>query len=104
MHARERKGDAMTSENMDLSPELKEKARACTSPEELEDLAKGENLKLSIDELDSASGGTGDCPNNCMWVCLRRGDYIEGDTREDVDPARAHDDFVSGAIDGGEFF
>ena len=90
----------MTSENTDLSPELKEKAKACTSPEELMDLAKGEKLALSLDELDSASGGTGDC----MWVCLRRGDYVEGDTREDVDPARAHADFMNGSLDGGEFF
>ena len=90
----------MTSDNEKISPELMEKAKACTSPEELMELAKGENLQISLDELDSASGGTGDC----MWVCLRRGDYVEGDTREDVDPARAHDDFVSGAIDGGEFF
>ena len=62
------------------------------------------NLQISLDELDSASGGTGECPYNCMWVCLRRGPYEEGDTREDIDPARAHSDFVSGAIDGGEFF
>ena len=87
-----------------LSPELIEKVKACTSPEELENLAKKENLELSLDELDSASGGTGDCPYNCMWVCLRRGPYEEGDTREGIDPARAHADFVSGALDGGKFF
>ena len=87
-----------------LSPELIEKVKACTSPEELENLAKKENLELSLDELDSASGGTGDCPYNCMWVCLKRGDYVEGDTREDVDPARAHADFVNGALNGGEYF
>ena len=94
----------MTSDNEKISPELMEKAKACTSPEELMELAKGENLQISLDELDSASGGTGECPYNCMWVCLRRGPYEEGDTREDIDPARAHSDFVSGAIDGGEFF
>ena len=98
------RSNAMTSENTGLSPELMEKAKACTSPEELMDLAKGENQELSLDELDSASGGTGDRPSNCMWVCLRRGDYVEGDTREDVDPARAHSDFVNGDIGGGEFF
>ena len=94
----------MTSDNEKISPELMEKAKACTSPEELMELAKGENLQISLDELDSASGGTGACPGNCMWVCLRRDPYEEGDTREDIDPARAHSDFVSGAIDGGEFF
>ena len=94
----------MTSENERISPELMEKAKACTSPEELMELAKGENLEISLDELDSASGGTGDCPYACMWVCSRRGPCIEGDTREDVDPARAHGDFVRGALDGGKFF
>ena len=94
------RSNAMTLENMDLSPELMEKAKACTSPEELMELAKGENQELSLDELDGASGGAGDC----SWVCLRRGDYEEGDTREDVDPARAHSDFVNGDIGGGEFF
>jgi hypothetical protein len=65
---REREGsNAMTSENTNLSPELMEKVKACTSPEELAELAKGENLELSLDELDSASGGTGDCPSNCSW-------------------------------------
>jgi hypothetical protein len=94
----------MTSENTGLNPELMKKAKACTSPEELVELAKGENLELSLDELDSASGGTGDCPSNCSWVCLRLGDYVEGDTREGVDPALAHADFVNGDVDGGNFF
>jgi hypothetical protein len=39
-----------------------------------------------------------------MWVCLTLGDYVEGDTREDVDPAFAHVDFVNGDVDGSEFF
>ena len=88
----------------DVTDEMMEKAKACTSPEELMELAKGGNFELSLDELDSASGGTGDCPHDCMWVCLTRGDYVEGDTREGIDPARAHADFVNGEIDGGEFF
>ena len=87
-----------------LSPELIEKVKACTSPEELENLAKKENLELSLDELDSASGGTGDCPYNCMWVCVRLGDYVEGDTREDIDPSRVHADFVNGSLNGGKYF
>ena len=87
-----------------LSPELRDKAKACTSPEELEDLAKGENLEISLDELDSASGGTGDCPYNCMWVRVRLGDYVEGDTREGIDPARASADFVNGSLNGGKYF
>ena len=39
-----------------------------------------------------------------MWVYLRRGPYEEGDTREDIDPARAHADFVNGDVDGGQYF
>ena len=98
------RSNAMTSENTSLSPELMEKAKACTSPEELVELAKRENIELSLDELDAASGGTEGCPYNCTWVCSRRGPYEEGDTREGIDPARAHADFVSGALDGGKFF
>ena len=41
----------------DLSPELREKAQACTSPEELLALAKREGYKLSEDELSAVSGG-----------------------------------------------
>ena len=41
----------------DLSPELLEKAQACTSPEELLALAKQEGYKLSEDELNAVSGG-----------------------------------------------
>ena len=91
-------------DDKNLSPEFLEKARACTSPEELENLAKEAYQELSVDELDSASGGTGDCPYNCMWVCLTLGDYEEGDTREGIDPASAHADFVNGALNGGEYF
>jgi hypothetical protein len=45
----------------DLSPELQEKARACTSPEELLALAKKEGLKLSEAELEAVSGGGWSC-------------------------------------------
>ena len=41
----------------DLSPELREKAMACTTPEELLELAKKEGYKLSEDELEAVSGG-----------------------------------------------
>ena len=39
------RSNAMTSENTSLSPELMEKAKACTSPEELEDLARKWEIK-----------------------------------------------------------
>ena len=41
----------------DLSPEIREKAKACTSPEEMIELAKREGYKLSDEEMDAISGG-----------------------------------------------
>ena len=47
----------MDIENMDISPELREKAKACASPEELMELAKRAGYKLTEEELESVSGG-----------------------------------------------
>ena len=47
----------MDFENMDISPELREKAKACTSPEELLALAKSEGYQLSEAEMEAVSGG-----------------------------------------------
>jgi len=44
---------------MDLSPELREKAMACKTPEEMLALAKAEGYKLSEEELAAVSGGGG---------------------------------------------
>lgn len=55
-----------------LSEELKEKARACTSTEELLALAKSEGIDLSDDELAAVSGGCHcvDCDDyTCKKVC-----------------------------------
>ena len=41
----------------DLSPELREKARACSTPEELLELAREEGYELSDEELQSVAGG-----------------------------------------------
>lgn len=46
----------------DLSPELREKVKACNSPEELLALAKQEGYKLSEEELAAVSGGK-------SWSC-----------------------------------
>ncbi len=78
----------MSLEDLGLSPELTAKAKACTSPEELEDLVGEADTKLSLDDLDGAAGGCSYC----------------GDAREDVDPAHIHADFMNGVIDGGTFF
>ena len=45
----------------DLSPELREKAKACQTPEEMLSLAKAEGYKLSEEELDAVSGGEWSC-------------------------------------------
>ena len=83
----------------DLSPELREKAKSCTSTEELFALAKGAGYKLSDQEMEAVSGG--------QWIgcssvitCDTRAE--PGDVREGVDPALAPADFVNGAVDGGE--
>ena len=44
------------------APELREKAKACTSPDELLALAKKEGYKLSEDGLTAVSGG-----GNITW-------------------------------------
>ena len=41
----------------DISPELKEKAKACKTPEDILALAKEEGYTLSEEELDGIAGG-----------------------------------------------
>ena len=41
----------------DISPELREKAKACKTPEELLALAKQEGYKLSDEDMEVVSGG-----------------------------------------------
>ena len=57
----------------DLTPEQREKALACTSLEELMDLAKEEGLDLSDDEIEGITGGGWLCPE--YQHCDERG-YI----------------------------
>ena len=57
MKAVGKKRRIMDIENMDISPELREKAKACKTPEELLALAKKEGYKLSEEELSAVSGG-----------------------------------------------
>lgn len=40
-----------------LSPEMVEEMKACTSREEMLELAKEEKLELSLEDLDGAAGG-----------------------------------------------
>ena len=54
----------------DLSAELKEKAQACKSPEELLALAKEEGFEISDEALEGISGGmTWSCLNDCKAFC-----------------------------------
>ena len=47
----------------DLAPELKERALACKTAEELIALAESEGLELGDEELEAVSGGKGG------WKC-----------------------------------
>lgn len=47
----------MDIKNMDISDELRKKAKACTSPEELVALAKAEGVELTDEMLEAISGG-----------------------------------------------
>ena len=42
----------------DLAPELQEKARACTSVDELVALAEEEGIELTDEQLEALSGGS----------------------------------------------
>ena len=58
----------------DLTPELKEKAIACKTPEELLELARQEGIDLTDEQLESISGGgwkVPGCPDDTAgtYVC-----------------------------------
>lgn len=55
----------------DLTPQQKEKAIACKTPNELLELAKQEGIELSDDQLDTISGGgwsEPSCPDDTAWT------------------------------------
>lgn len=53
----------------DLTPDQIEKAKACTSADELAELAKAEGIKLTDEQLEAASGAS-------EWYC-----YCDGPTK-----------------------
>ena len=55
----------------DLTPELREKARACKNAEELAALAREEGRELSDAELEALSGGRWDANSEQNMSCLR---------------------------------
>jgi hypothetical protein len=78
-------------ENMDLSPELMAKAKACHSPEELFALAQEEGRELSDEELEGIAGGwKHPCPKACE----------SGDVRDDIDESGVSAAFMTGEIRG----
>lgn len=55
----------------DLTPEQKEKAIACKTPEEMLELAKEEGLELSDEQLEAVSGGgwtEPSCGDDTAWT------------------------------------
>ena len=50
-----------------LSQELREKALACKTPEELLELAKAEGVELNEEQYEAIAGGSGwtSCSNAC---------------------------------------
>ena len=55
----------------DLTPELKEKARTCMTPEEVRELAEESGCELADKELEAISGGID--KDTCKSYC---GEYI----------------------------
>lgn len=52
----------------DLTPEQREKAKTCTSPEELLAFAQAEGFDLSDEQIEAVAGGSDwdDCPFDCQ--------------------------------------
>ena len=57
----------MKFEGIDISPELREKAKACKTPEEVLELAKKEGYKLSDAEMEAISGGGWSACSTDVW-------------------------------------
>lgn len=51
----------------ELSPELRDKAQACKTPEEMLELAKDEGIELSEADMEGISGGWGSSEPAYQW-------------------------------------
>lgn len=63
----------------DLSPELQEKAKECTTIEEFQELCAAADIKLSEEDLASIAGGyspicpfLAPCPEETLHICIER--------------------------------
>ena len=57
----------------ELSPELRERVKACGTPEELLALANDEGITLSDDEIDQIAGGRGKWAHEECSTFVRQG-------------------------------
>ena len=80
----------MDFKDFEIAPELREKAKACTSPEELLALAKSEGYKLTERDMEAVSGGS--------WNSCGMFDANHGDSRSDIDPQAMNAAFIEGRI------
>ena len=76
----------------DLTSEQKEKVKACTSPEEMLELARKEGYELTDEQLEGIAGG---------WRTPCPGQNF-GDTRDDIHESMVPEAFMSGEIRGDE--
>ena len=94
----------------EISDELKEKAKACTTPEELLELTKKEGFVLSDEDLEGVAGGWDTCPNkekniqdmlnNCRTLREDCRNFTYGDGRDDIDESFVSDAFMTGELRG----
>lgn len=66
----------MNIDNLDINPELREKAQACNSPEEMLALAKKEGYKLTEEQLESVAGGGWGGGGGSYYECPSCGENI----------------------------
>lgn len=60
---------------MDLSPELEEKARQCQNSSELMELAAENDVELPLDALEMVSGGCGKCCDHDWQEVVKNGQW-----------------------------
>lgn len=80
-------------DDMNISDELKKRALAATSPEELLQIAREEGIELTDEQLEAISAG------GASWAEMKD---KYGDTRSDIDEALVSEAFRTGQDLGDE--